>query len=161
MGSHRKCLAAIVCLILATVPAASSYAAPEGLAFVRKEVQRRGPDEARWGDAAGGRERLESLWDRYEQRGEPPAIRFAKRVAVVAGTGGSSSCPTRLHDLRLHRNRKRVVVRIYAEAPDEGGGCTDDWVPKTFTVSVARADLKPLRPRDLRVRTRWIADPDG
>lgn len=134
---------------------------PQPLAFVRKGAQLRGPDKTTWGDVGHDRDRLEVLWDRYRQDGKPPRIAFEKRVAVVAGTGGSGSCPTRLHDLRLHRDRKRIVVRVYTEAPDDGGGCTDDWVPKTFTVSVARSDLEPLRPRTIEVKVRRIDDPNG
>jgi hypothetical protein len=156
----RRGLALLV-LSAAFVPVLPAGARPEPLDFVRRDVQKRGPEAFRWGDLAGGRDALRRLWDRYEQEGDPPAIRFRKKVAILAGTGQSSSCPTKLHDLRLDRARKRVVVRVYAEDPGEGGGCTDDWVTKTFTVAVARADLKPLRPRDLDVRLRRVEDPDG
>ena len=135
-------------------------AKPEPLGYVRKDVQRRGPDKAKWGAGAPGRDRMKALWDRFNQKGQPPRIRFEDRVAVVAGTGGSGSCPMRLHDVRLHPARNRIVVRVYTEAPDDDL-CSGDWVPRTFTVSVARRELKPLRPRRLDVRVRRIADPDG
>lgn len=152
----------IAAILLVGVVAAPALAAPESLDFARREVQQRGPaDRTRWGATAGARGGLIRVWNRYNQRGEPPRIRFGKRFAVVAGTGGSSSCPTRLHDLRLHRGRERIVVRVYTEDPGEGNGCTDDFVPKTFTVSVARADLEPLHPRDVKVVVRRISDPDG
>lgn len=158
---NRRRATTLFCCVAALLPADAARAQPESLDFVRKEVQGRGPDDVSWGATAGGRERLRALWDRYRQEGKPPAIAFRRRVAVVAGTGGSSSCPTRLHDLRLHRERERIVVRVYTEEPDDDGGCTDDLVPKTFTVSVARSDLQPLRPRDVRVKVRRIEDPDG
>ncbi|HYP24343.1 MAG TPA: hypothetical protein VEV43_12285 [Actinomycetota bacterium] len=153
--------AAVAGAVAAVLLASSALAEPETLAFVRKGAQERGPDETAWGDVGHDRDRLDVLWDRYRQKGKPPAIAFDEKVAVVAGTGGSGSCPTRLHDLRLHRERGRVVVRVYTEAPPGDGGCTDDWVPKTFTVSVKRSDLKPLKPRAIDVRVRRIEDPDG
>lgn len=156
-----KTAVAALALSVALLPVLPASAQPEPLGFVRREVQKRGPETFRWGEVAGGRDALRRLWERYDQEGAPPAIRFRRKVAVVAGTGQSSTCPTKLHDLRLHRDRKRVVFRVYAEDPGEGGGCTDDWGPKTFTVAVARADLRPLRPLELRVRVRRIEDPDG
>ena len=156
----RRAVAALA-LAVALAPVVPAGARPEQLEFVRRDVQKRGPEEFRWGGLAGGRDALRRMWDRYDQEGAPPAIRFRKKVAILAGTGQSSSCPTKLHDLRLHRGRKRVVVRVYAEDSGEGGGCTDDWVTKTFTVAVTRADLKPLRPSELDVRLRRIEDPDG
>lgn len=147
--------------LVVSVLAAPAMAEPETLDFARKDVQQRGPGETTWGATAGSPAKLRVLWERYDQKGEPPEIAFERRFAVVAGTGGSSSCPTRLHQLRLHRDRERIVVRLYTEDPGEGEGCTDDLVPKTFTVSVARADLEPLRPRDVRVKVRRVQDPDG
>nr|MDQ3956786.1 hypothetical protein [Actinomycetota bacterium] len=60
---------------------------------------------------------------------------------------------------RLNRERKRVVVRMHQKDPGEDGLCTADWVRRTFTVAVARADLKPPGPRALKVRPRRIEDP--
>ncbi|HEV2756578.1 MAG TPA: hypothetical protein VG318_12480 [Actinomycetota bacterium] len=157
--SGRTCAAVITALLVALVPPVAAKSEP--LQFVRRDVQKRGPQTTEWGGVAGGREKLRRLWDRFEQEGAPPRVRFGKKVAILAGTGQSSSCPTRLLDLRLRRERKRVVVRVYAEDPGQGGGCTDDWVPKTFTVVVERADLQPPRPRRLDVRLRRVADPDG
>lgn len=154
-GVRRLALAVLV----AAVPLAPAFAEGERLDFVRKGVQSRGPDDSRWGAVAADRDELRRLWDRYEQKGRPPRVRFRKRVAALAGTGGSSSCPLRLHDLRLNRDRKRIVFRVYADLVEPGGGCTDDWVPRTFTVTVARSDLKPLQPNELRVRIRHIDDP--
>lgn len=150
-------------LMLALLPFASAGAATTPLDFVRKDVQRRGPgtDRIRWGALARDRGDLRRLWDRYEQEGRAPRVRFRRNVAVLAGTGGSGSCRTRLHDLRLDREHGRVIVRVYTEDPGEGAGCTDDWVPYTFTVAVARRDLKPLRLGELNVRARRIADPDS
>ncbi|HYO61808.1 MAG TPA: hypothetical protein VEU29_07905 [Actinomycetota bacterium] len=146
--------------LIAAVPLAPAFAETEALDFVRKGVQSHGPDDSRWGAVAVDRDELRRLWDRYEQKGRPPRVRFRTRVAALAGTGGSSTCPLRLHDLRLNRERKRILFRVYEHVPEPGGGCTDDWVPRTFTVTVARSDLKPLRPNELRVRIRHIADPN-
>lgn len=148
-------------LLLALLPAAGAAAAPETLDFVRKETHKRGPDDFKWGGIATDREELRRLWDSYEQPRKPPAIGFDDNFAVLAGTGGSSSCPTRLHDLRLDRENKRVVVRVYSEEAGADGACTSDWVTKTFTVAVAREQLKPLSPGELGVRVRRIEDPDG
>lgn len=79
---------------------------------------------------------------------------------MVAGTGGSSSCPPRLHDVRLNRERKRIVVRMY-EADARSDVCTADILTRTFSVAVARGDLKPLRARALKLRPRLIEDPGG
>lgn len=152
---------AALILLVALLPLPPASAKPEPLDYVRKEVQRRGPDEFVWGAMARDRDDLRRLWDRYNQRGPLPTIRFKKNVAVLGGTGGSSSCPARLHDLRLNRERKRVVVRMYVEDPGEDAACTADWVPKTFTLAVARRDVKPQRPRALKVRPRRIEDPNG
>lgn len=153
-----SCAGAIVLafVILGSAAAAST----EKLDFVRKDVQRRGPDDFVWGGLARDRDQLRVLWDRYNQSGKLPIVRFEENVAVLAGTGGSSSCPARLHDVLLNRERKRIVVRLYQTDPGPGNACTDDWVPRTFTLAVERADLKPLRIRQLSVRTRRIQDPD-
>lgn len=134
----------------------AALADTEPLEFDRKGVQGRGPDDFMWGAMARDRDDLRRLWDRYNQRGPLPVIRFRKNVAVLAGSGGSSSCPLRLHDLRLNREHERIVVRMYMS----DGVCTDDWRPRTFTVAVARSDLEPLPVRDVQVRPRRIDEPD-
>ena len=147
-------------LLFALIPTSAALADSEPLDFVRKNAQRNGPDDFVWAGLARDRGDLRRLWERFNLRGDLPTIQFEKNVAVVAGTGGSSSCPARLHDLRLDRERKRILARMYQTWPGEGGACTDDWVPRTFTVAVAREDLRPLRPRELRARPRRIEDPD-
>ncbi|HEX2239563.1 MAG TPA: hypothetical protein VHJ82_00250 [Actinomycetota bacterium] len=155
---RRRSKAALV--LTALVLAIPAEASTEKLDYVRKDVQRHGPDDFVWGGLARNRDELRVLWDRYNQTGKLPTIRFQKNVAVLGGTGGSSSCPARLHDLRLNRERKRIVMRVYQTDPGPGFACTDDWVPKTFTLAVSRDDLKPLRASQLRVRPRRIQDPD-
>lgn len=156
MIARRGLLALLI--VLVGVPSAS--AKPEPLDFERKERQGRGPQEkSTWGGMARDRDELRELWDRYDQEGPLPHIGFEKNVAVLAGTVGSSSCPYRLHDLRLNRERKRVVVRMYVNDPDQPVACTDDLAPRTFTVSVARSDLKPPGAKELKVRARRIDDP--
>lgn len=147
-------------LVLLLIPMSAASAETEPLDFVRIETQARGPDDFVWAAMARDRGELRRLWERYNQRGKLPVVRFKKNVAVLAGTGGSSSCPPRLHDLRLNRERKRVVVRLY-ESSGGGGACTGDWLPRTFTVAVARPDLRPFRPRRLSVRPRRIDDPNA
>ena len=155
----RIVVLALVLVLGAVVPAG---AATEDLDFVRKETQRRGPlDRFMWGALATDRAELRELWDKYQQRGPLPTIHFERNVAVVAGTGGSSSCPTHLHDLRLNRERKRIIARMYQMDPGGDGACTDDWIPTTFTVVVKRSDLKPLDIGELSVRSRRIDDPDA
>ena len=149
----------LISLLGMIVPA---RAETESLDFVRKDNQTRGPrgSQFMWGALARDRVELRELWERYQQRGPLPTIRFERNVAILAGTRGSSSCPSILHDLRLNRERKRVVVRMYQLDPGDGA-CTDDWIPRTFTVAVARADLKPLAIAEIRVRPRRIDDPDS
>jgi hypothetical protein len=153
---------ALLGLLIVLVGVTSASAKPEPLDFVRKERQDRGPQEkTTWAAMARSRDELRELWDRYDQEGPLPHIGFEENVAVLAGTVGSSSCPYRLHDLRLNRERKRVVARMYVNEPDEPVACTDDLAPRTFTVSVARADLKPPGAAQLRVRARRIDDPSS
>ncbi|MDQ4124518.1 MAG: hypothetical protein M3134_02815 [Actinomycetota bacterium] len=144
--------------------AAPALARPEPIDWDWKERHRRGPTEGRgngtWGGLARNRDELRRLWELYDQPGAMPIIRFEKNVAVVAGTAGSSSCPARLHDVRLNRERKRIVVRMYV-ADGDNEICTADFVPRTFAVAVARADLEPLGARALRLRPREIEDPNG
>ena len=157
-GKWRR---AVVALLLALVPTSAALADTEPLDFVRKNAQRNGPDDFVWAGIARDRSELRRLWERFNLQGDLPTIHFERNIAVVAGTGGSSSCPARLHDVRLDRDRKRILARIYQYDPGgEGSPCTDDWVPRTFTVAVAREDLRPLRARDLRARTRRIEDPN-
>ncbi|HEX2294461.1 MAG TPA: hypothetical protein VHN37_04050 [Actinomycetota bacterium] len=158
---NRRTVSSLMAALLAAalLPVPPAHAKTERLDFVRKERQRNGPDKSIWGAMARDRDDLRRLWDRYRQTGPLPVIRFRKNVAILAGTRGSSTCPYRLHDLRLDRDRKRIVARMYVKDHDEPVACTDDLAPRTFTVAVARADLKPFRPRELKVRPRRIDDP--
>lgn len=133
----------------------------ERVPFVRKEFQRRGPSERPWAAMATDRAELRRLWDHFNQRGDLPRIRFRRKVAVLASLGGSGSCGVRLHDLRLNREKKVLNARMYQVDPGEGGVCTDDYVLHTYTVAVARAELRPLQIKELRVRRRQIADPSS
>ena len=151
----RVVLALLLSLTLA-VPAAAET---ERLPFESKGRQRRGPTEAPYSGLARNRGELRELWSHFNMYGDPPAIDFEKNVAILASIGGSSSCGMRLHDLRLKRDRARVIVRMYVEDPGPGNGCTDDLAPFTFTVSVERSDLRPLRAREVRVSRRRIDDP--
>lgn len=144
---------------LGLVPLADAVAETERLVFVRKEMQRRGPTKRPFAAMATSRAELRMLWEHFNQRGDLPTIRFRKNVAILASLDGSGSCGVRLHDLRLKREDKLVIARLYKVDPGEGAGCTDDLVRYTFTVAVARAELKPLRPNELRVRRREISDP--
>lgn len=154
-------MAAALVLLVSLLSSASATTHAERLDFVRKDVQQRGPDDFLWGAMAHDRGDLRRLWERYDQDGPLPTIRFKKNVAAVGGTGGSSSCPLRLDDLRLDHERRRIVIRMYLEDPGQDGACTDDWIPRTFTVSISRADLEPFRPRSLQVVSRRVDDPDG
>lgn len=149
-------------LLTAILAAGLTYVSPAGahteeLPYIRKDVQRRGLFEGAWGAMARDRAQLERVWDRFNLRGDPPTIRFRKDVAVIAGTTGTSSCPARIRNVRLNHDRQVIVVRLYKHAPE--GVCTDDIAPRTFTLSIARADLRPLRARDLRVVARKIDHP--
>ncbi|HEX2196065.1 MAG TPA: hypothetical protein VHJ76_03985 [Actinomycetota bacterium] len=157
---RRRSIGLAGLLVLGLLPPSPASAHSEPLDFVRKERQDRGfVDKSVWGAMARNRRELRRLWKRYEQKGPLPVIRFEKNVAVLAGTHGPGTCRPKLHDLRLNRERKKVVARMYEEEHD--GACTADVVPRTFTVAVARADLKPLKPRELKVRARRIDDPNG
>lgn len=148
---------ALVLSIVALL-AAPAVAQTEPIDWDWKERHRGGRDEQVWGGLARNRDELRRLWKLYDQPGKPPVIGFEKNVAVVAGAIGSSSCPARLYDVRLNRERKRVVVRMYEE--DSGTDvCTADVVPRTFSVSIARRDLKPLSAGELKLRPREIEDP--
>ena len=110
--------------------------------------QQRGPGGFKWRAYATNRAELRAAWKRFELRGDPPRIGFDRRVAVLAGTGGSSSCPPSVGGLRLNRKEARIVVRIRIGAEGQAA-CTADWVPNTFVMSVKRSEL----PRgDLNVR---------
>lgn len=146
-------------LSIVALLAAPAVAKPEPIDWDWKERHRGGRDEQVWGGLARNRDELRRLWRLYDQPGKPPVIRFEKNVAVVAGAIGSSSCPAQLYDVRLNRERKRVVVRMYEEN-SETDICTADVVPRTFSVSVARRDLRPLAARELKLRPREIEDPD-
>lgn len=134
----------------------AALAETERLQFDRKEAQFHGPNRFKWAAMARDRGDLRRLWDRYHQRGPLPIIGFENNVAILAGSVGSSSCPLHLHDLRLNRERKRIVVRMYMS----DGICTADVVARTFTLAVARSDLKPLQVGEVRVQPRRIEEPD-
>jgi len=141
----------VVTLLIGAAPAA---AGGERLRYREVIDQGRGPgtDRVKWRAYATDRSELRSAWERFNMRGELPRIGFERRVAVFAGTGGSSSCPPDLGGLRLKREEKRILVRILI-GTSGAGGCTADWMPRTFVVSVLRSDL----PRDdLTVRVRRV-----
>jgi hypothetical protein len=138
----------------------AAFAESDNLPFVVKERQRSGPHERPYAAIATSRGELRKHWDRFNQRGDLPTIRFEKNFAILTTLGGSGSCGVNLHDLRLKREEKRVIARMYRSDPGEGEGCTDDYVLYTFTVAVARADIRPLPPDQLTVRRREIRDPD-
>ncbi len=156
----RRVTAAIVVAIFVLCVPGIAVGESESLAFARKESQRRGPTERPYAAMATSRPELRDLWNHFNQRGDLPIIRFKRNVAILAALGGSGSCGVRLHDLRLNREKKLLVARLYQVDPGGGAVCTDDLVLYTFTVAVRRADLNPLRPDDLQVRRRQIADPD-
>lgn len=127
-------------------------AAETTLAFKRVAHQNRGPtaDEFKWRALVTQRSGLRHYWERFNMRGEPPRIGFKRRVAVFAGTGGSSSCPPYVEDVRLRRAERRLVVRIVTGRAQ--GACTDDWVRSTFVLSIRRQDLPPVNDFHVRVR---------
>ena len=147
--------------MIGPVQAGPAWAKTEPLDFVRKGMQHRGPERPPRAALAANRPELRRLWDRFDQRGKRPIIRFEKNVAILANAAGSSSCPYRLHALRLDGERERVVVRVYQEEFEENQVCTADVQARTYTVAVPRAGLRPFRPRDLKVHIRRIDDPNS
>ncbi len=157
----RIAIAAALVLTLGATFVAPAAAHSERIPFKRKDRQARGPSERPYDGLAKDRRELRDLWDHFNQAGDPPFIGFKRNVAVLVATFGSSSCPAQIHDVRLNRDKKVLVVRVYDPEPPDGGGCTDDIAPFTRTISVARADLNPLKPRQLEVRRRYIDDPNS
>lgn len=117
-------------------------------------TQRHGPgtDYEKWRRFVTSRPELRRIWQRFNLRGDLPNIGFERRVAVIGGTGGSSSCPLELRALRLNRAERQITMRFRA---DTGGqnACTSDWVPYTSVASVKR-ELLPHG--DLTVRVRQV-----
>ncbi|HJR45559.1 MAG TPA: hypothetical protein VJ927_08120 [Actinomycetota bacterium] len=135
----------VALLVLGSSPAA---AGSEQLPYRDVAHQSRGGDGFKWRAYATNRSELRSAWKRFHMRGDLPRIGFEHRVAILAGTGGSSSCPPDLAGLRLHREERRIVVRIDTGSSGPGA-CTDDFWRQTWVVSVRRSDV----PRgDLAVR---------
>jgi hypothetical protein len=156
--SKRVWLVASAVAVSLFVPL-DAVAETEALDFVRKDAQYRGGEGFKWRAIATDRDDLRRIWNRFNQHGPLPVIHFKRNIAILAGSGGSSSCRLRLHGLSLNRERSRILARVYQASG--GGDCTDDWIPRTFTVAVARHDLRPLRPRDVTVRVLRVADPDN
>ena len=145
-----KRLVLTVALIVSCIAVTPARAANEQLPYKQVAHQDRGPsgDHFKWRAYVTERSELRAAWERFNLRGDPPRIGFERRVAVIAGTGGSSSCPPSVGSLRLNREEKRVVVRIRIGAKGPAA-CTADWVPNTFVMAVRRSDV----PRgDLNVR---------
>ena len=159
-GVSRTAIASLLVATFILSGASTAIGETERLPVMRKGSQRQGPDARPYAGMATSRSELRDLWNHFNQRGDLPLIRFERNVAILASIGASGSCGAELHDLRLNRERKVVVVRLNQSDPGEGNGCTADVVLYTFTVAVSRADLKPLRPDELRVRRRFIDDPD-
>lgn len=152
---RRRSLGLGLALVLTATPAA--VAGSERLEHVLKDTQARGSMDAdTWGGVADTRKELRRLWREFDQEGPLPTIRFKRNIAILAGMGGSSSCPPEIKDLRLKRELKRVVVRIHSSSGDKGEACTDDLAPRTFTVTVSRSQLAPLEGHELHVRTRPV-----
>ena len=132
----------------------TAQAAGDALRYREVAHQNRGPDRFKWRTYVTDRSQLRAAWERFNLRGDPPRIGFERRVAIVAGTGGSSSCPPSIGGLRLNREERRIVVRIRIGAKGPAA-CTADWVPNTFVLSVRRSDV-PRGDLDVRVyRRSW------
>lgn len=142
-------------LIAASLAPATARGAGDAIRYREVAHQERGPccDHFKWRAFVTDRSELRAEWERMSLRGDPPRIGFDRRVAVIAGTGGSSSCPPSMGGLRLNRKERRIVarIRIGAEGP---AACTADWVPNTFVMAVPRDEV----PRgELRVRVHRVS----
>ena len=115
--------------------------------------QRRMPDDRNRATAyVTDRAEMRRQWERFNMRGDVPHVPFRRRVALFAALGGSSSCPPHFGSVRLNREERRLTVRIRESEPADGA-CTDDFVPRTFVITVRREDLPP---GELRVRIRRV-----
>lgn len=142
--------------VIATVLAGAAPVLGAGTDLPYREItkRRRGPgaEYAKWRRFVTDRPELRRVWERFNLRGDLPNIGFERRIAVIGGTGGSSSCPLELRGLRLNREEKRITMRLRADTEGQNA-CTSDWVPYTFVTSAKRE----LLPRgDLTVRVRQI-----
>lgn len=145
--NRLRLLMVVLTLVLGAVPASAA----ESLDYRLLDRQLTGPEDAyRWHAFVTSRAELQDVWERYRLRGDIPNIPFNRRVAVLGGTGGSSSCPFRMGGLRLDRDDRRIIMRLrYSNAE---GGCTDDFIPTTYVTSVRRTDI-PRGELTVRVRT--------
>jgi hypothetical protein len=83
----------------------------------------------------------ERLWRRSMLSGSPPAVDFATEVVVWFGAVYSSSCDTRMDDLRVTNN----VLHGLFVTPGNPVACTSDARPHSFVVAVERSIL-PIGP---------------
>jgi hypothetical protein len=77
-------------------------------------------------------------WERFGYKSDRPPVNFQRRVVVFIGTHESGSCPLRFQRTVLHREDRAITVRL-SNGPYEV--CTDDWVPRSFVLSLRRASL--------------------
>lgn len=80
---------------------------------------------------------LQQLWASFRLDGEPPSV--DGQAVVLAATGESSSCPSRLTDAVVNGDTLRlsIVDEPAIASPPDNYGCTADFNPITF---VLRAD---------------------
>lgn len=138
------------CIVLSVALVSTGAFAREELGFKPVTWQSgTGTNDDKWRAYVTDRAELRAAWERFRMRGDLPNIGFRRRVAILAGTNGSSSCPWWISKLVLHREERRLIVRMREATVPPGYGCTADYTGTTRVVSIKRSAV----PRgDLSVR---------
>ncbi len=81
---------------------------------------------------------LQDLWASFRLDGDPPHL--SGEAVVLAATGESGSCPTRLTDTAVDGDTLylSLVDEPAVTPPPDNYGCTSDFNPVTFVLRVER-----------------------
>lgn len=91
-----------------------------------------------WVGWAHSGQRLQDLWASFGLDGDPPHL--SGEAVVLAATGESSSCPSRLTDATVEGDTLHLsmVDEPAVTPPPDNYGCTADFNPVTFVLRVER-----------------------
>lgn len=78
---------------------------------------------------------LKELWSSFQLPGEPPSV--GRQVIVLAATGESGSCPSKLVDARSDKGTVRLAIETEGKPP-----CDADFRPITFVLRFPRSIIR-------------------
>ncbi len=81
------------------------------------------------------------LWRRVGMTGTRPAVDFRSEIVVWFGAVYGSTCPIRLDDVVVARDREPPLLHAVTVVPGGTGVCTDDARPHAYLVAIERDRL--------------------